>query len=129
MSKAHHEGLTRRERELVDILFRLGEASVAEVREAMDDPPSYSAVRALLNLLVEKERVRFRQDGRRYVYAPTVSAQRAGRSALKHVVKTFFDGSVEKAVASVLEPSAGKLSEGELSRLAALIDQARKRGR
>ena len=128
MARPHHEGLTRREREIVDILFRLGEASAADVREAMREPPSYSAVRALLNLLVEKGRVRHRRDGKRYVYAPTMSAKTASRSALQHLVATFFEGSVEKAVASVLDQAAGRLSHAELDRLAAMIEQARKRG-
>jgi len=128
MARPHHEGLTRREREIVDILFRLGEASAADVREAMREPPSYSAVRALLNLLVEKGRVRHRRDGKRYLYAPTMSAKTASRSALQHLVATFFDGSVEKAVASVLDQAAGRLSDAELDRLASMIEQARKRG-
>ncbi|MEZ5962649.1 MAG: BlaI/MecI/CopY family transcriptional regulator [Planctomycetota bacterium] len=127
MTKPHHEGLTRREREIVDILYRLGEASVAEVLAAMSDPPSYSAVRALLSLLLRKGHVRHRRDGKRYLYAPRVSAGKASRSALQHLLRTFFDGSVEKVVASVLDQEAGHLSDDELARLAALIEAARKR--
>ncbi len=129
MGKAHHDALARREREIVDILYRLGEGAVGDVLAAMAEPPSYSAVRALLNLLVEKGHVRHRKDGKRYVYAPRVSPEKASVSALQHVLRTFFDGSVEKAVASVLDEESARLSDAELARLAARIEAARKRGK
>lgn len=125
MTHPRHKKLSRREREIVDILYRLGEASAADVLAAMEDPPSYSAVRALLRLLEEKGHVRHRLEGKRYLYAPRVSAATARRSALRHLMQTFFDGSVEQAVASLLDAEAAKLSDAELDRLAELIERAR----
>jgi predicted transcriptional regulator len=127
VSGSHHIRLSRREREIVDILYRLGEASVADVLGAMADPPSYSAVRAMLRLLEEKGHVRHRTVGRRYVYAARVPRARASREAMRHFVKTFFDGSVERCVASILDSEAQRLSEEELERLSALIDEARRK--
>lgn len=119
--------LSRRERQIMDIVFRRREVAVSDVLEELPDPPSYSAVRALLSLLLRKGHVRHRRDGKRYLYAPRVSAGKASRSALQHLLRTFFDGSVEKVVASVLDQEAGHLSDDELARLAALIEAARKR--
>jgi len=122
-------GLTRREREIMDILYRLGRATAHEVLEKLADPPSYSAVRALLRLLEERGHLKHTQDGTRYVYAPVTSRNDARRSALAHVVRTFFDGSVEDAVTTLVESSRGKLGEAELERLQRLIQQAKKEGR
>jgi predicted transcriptional regulator len=121
--------LTRREREIMDVLYKSGRATAHEVQEKMPDPPSYSAVRALLRLLEEKGHVRHVEDGPRYVYLPTVGRAEARRSALAHVVKTFFDGSVEQAVATLVDASRSKLGREELERLSRLIDQAKKEGR
>ncbi len=121
--------LTRREREIMDILYRRGRATAAEVLEAMADPPTYSAVRALLRLLEEHGHARHVQDGPRYVYMPAVARKDARKSALSHVVATFFDGSVEQAVVALVESSRSKLSQEELERLAQLIDKAKKEGR
>ena len=121
--------LTRREREIMDILYRRGRASAHEVLEDLPDPPSYSAVRALLRLLEERGHVKHAEDGQRYVYSPAVARGDARRSALAHVVKTFFAGSVEQAVATLVESSKTKLSGDELDRLSDLIDRARKEGR
>lgn len=121
--------LSRRERQIMDILYREGRASVADVLERMADPPSYSAVRALLRVLEEKGHVRHEQEGLAYVYLPTVSADSARKSAVSHLMKTFFQGSAERAVAAVLESSSTKLSAAELERIAALIEAARKDGR
>ncbi len=121
--------LTRREREIMDILYRLGRASAHEVLEHLPDPPSYSAVRALLRLLEERGHVRHVQEGQRYVYLPTVARSDARRSALAHVVKTFFAGSVEDAVAALVESSRTKLSRDELDRLSQLIERAKEEGR
>ncbi|MFN7975162.1 MAG: BlaI/MecI/CopY family transcriptional regulator [Acidobacteriota bacterium] len=126
--KTNQETLSRREREIMDILFRTGAATAQEVLDAMGDPPSYSAVRATLHVLETKGHARHRQDGTRYVYEPTQSRERARRSALDHVVKTFFDGSAEGLVASLLESRHG-MSHDELSRLSTLIAKARKEGR
>src|SRR3954471_7185615 len=121
-------GLSRRERQIMDVIYRRGRATAAEVLEDMPDPPSYSAVRAMLRLLEEKGHVRHEQDGPRYVFLPTVHRDRASRSALTHVVRTFFDGSASDAVAALLNES-GKLTNEELDRLAAMIDRAREEGR
>jgi BlaI family penicillinase repressor len=121
--------LSRRERQIMDILYREGHASVADVLERLPDSPSYSAVRALLRVLEEKGHVRHEQAGLAYVYRPTVSADTARRSAVSHLMKTFFQGSAERAVAAVLEASSTKLSSTELERIAAMIEAARKEGR
>jgi len=121
-------GLSRRERQIMDVIYRRGRATAAEVLEDIPDPPSYSAVRAMLRLLEEKGHVRHEQDGPRYVFLPIVNRDRARKSALTHVVRTFFDGSATEAVAALLN-DGGKLSEAELDRLSAMIEQAREEGR
>jgi len=121
--------LTRREREIMDILYRRGRATAHEVLEDLADPPSYSAVRALLRLLEERGHAKHVEDGTRYVYSPAVTRSDARRSALAHVVKTFFAGSVEQAVAALVESPRSKLSAEELERLSDLIDRAKKEGR
>jgi predicted transcriptional regulator len=121
--------LTRREREIMDILHRRGRASAHDVLAELADPPSYSAVRTFLRLLEERGHVRHEQDGARYVYTPTVARRDAQRSALAHLVDTFFDGSVESAVATLVDASRPKLSREELDRIAALIAKAKKEGR
>src|SRR5579862_7446285 len=121
--------LTRREREIMDILYRRGRATAHDVLEDLADPPTYSAVRALLRLLEERGHVKHAEDGQRYVYSPAVPRGDARKSALAHVVKTFFAGSVEQAVATLVESSRTKLSDEELDRLSDLIDRARKEGR
>ena len=117
--------LSRRERQIMDAIYQRGEATAAEVAEAIPDPPSYSAVRALLRILEEKGYLRHEQQGLRYVFMPTVKRERARRSALKSVVRTFFDGSVEQTVAALLGQQ--RLSPEELDRLAELIEHARKK--
>lgn len=121
-------GLSRRERQIVDILYTHGQATAAEVRAALPDPPSYSAVRAMLRILEEKGHIRHEQVGPRYVYLPTVARDRAKRSALRHVLQTFFEGSAEQAISALLDDDAGRLSESELNRLARMIQQARRNG-
>ena len=120
--------LSRRERQIMDVIYRRGRATAAEVLDDIPDPPGYSAVRAMLRLLEEKGHVRHEQDGPRYVFLPTVNRDRARKSALKHVVRTFFDGSATDVVAALLEADA-KLSDTELDRLSAMIASARKEGR
>ena len=120
--------LSRRERQIMDILFAAGHASAAEVRQALPDPPGYSAVRALLGILEDKGLVRHRRDGRAYIYSPTVSQTRAGRSALKHVVRTFFDDSLEETLATLLSMSSTRVSDEELDRLTKLVEARRKKG-
>lgn len=119
--------LTRREREIMDILYRRGRATAAEVQGDMANAPTYSAVRALLRILEEEGHIKHVQDGPRYVYLPAVARSDARKSALSHVVTTFFDGSVEQAVATLVERS--KLSAEELDRLSQLIEKAKKEGR
>ena len=130
MTKANATStLTRREREIMDIVYRRGRATAHEVLEDLADPPSYSAVRALLRLLEERGHVKHAQDGQKYIYTPAVPRGDARKSALAHVVKTFFAGSVEQAVATLVESSRSKLSRDELERLSDLIDRAKKEGR
>lgn len=128
MSRPALLDLSRRERQIVDALFRLGGASAAEVRAELPEPPSYSAVRALLRILEEKGHVRHEQDGPRYVYMPTVARENAKRSALRHLVRTFFEGSTTQAISALLDSSSSKLSDAELERLKHMLEEARKRG-
>ena len=128
MTRQPHLDLSRRERQIVDILYSHGRATAAEVQAALPDPPSYSAVRAMLRILEEKGHVRHDQDGPRYVYLPTVARDNAKRSALRHMLKTFFDGSTEQAISALLDDSSARLSDRELDRLARMIEHARKAG-
>lgn len=123
------EALTRRERQVMDILFRQGEATVSEVMAELPDPPTYSAVRSILRILTEKGLITHKEDGPRYVYLPALSAERAQEDALKHVVHTFFDGSTEQAVTALLRLSDAELSDEEIARLRERIRSARSSGR
>jgi BlaI family penicillinase repressor len=120
--------LSRRERQVMDILYRDGKATVAEVLAGLPDPPSYSAVRAMLRILEEKGHVRHEHDGPRYVFVPTVKRDTAQRSALRHVVNTFFDGSAAQVMAALFELSARELDADELAQMRRLVDKARRRG-
>ena len=128
MATALHTVLTRRERQIMDILFRRGRATAAEVMSELPGDPSYSTVRTQLRVLEEKGHVRHEEEGLRYVYMPAVRVHAARKSALKHLVDTFFDGSAEKAVAALLGGEASKVSADELDRIADLIARARKGG-
>jgi predicted transcriptional regulator len=121
--------LSRRERQIMDALHQRGRATAAEVQDTLPDPPSYSAVRALLRILEEKGHVKHVKDGARYVYQPRVSRETARRSALKRLVLTFFAGSVPQTMAALLENTDTRLSESELQKIEQLIEQARKEGR
>jgi predicted transcriptional regulator len=121
--------LSRRERQILEILYERGKASAAEVRQAMPDAPGYSAVRALLRVLEEKGHVRHEEQGPKYVYLPVVARNKARRSAVKHVMDTFFSGSPEQIVAALLDVSAARLTREELDRMAAMIEQAKREGR
>ena len=129
MNPTPTDPLSRRERQIMDILYRLGQGTAAEVLENMSDPPSYSAVRAMLRVLEEKGHLKHEQQGPRYVYLPTMPRDDAQASALRHLLNTFFDNSAEQAVAALLDISKSNLSQDELSRLSSLIEQARKEGR
>lgn len=121
--------LSRRERQIMDVLYQLGEATAAEVQERLPEPPSYSAVRAMLRILEDKGHIAHHEDGPRYVYAPTVARDTARRSAVSHLLKTFFDGSVEQAMAALLDGAERKLSRDEIDRLSRLIEQRKREGR
>jgi len=121
--------LSRRERQIMDVIYREGQATATEVLAAIADPPSYSAVRAMLRVLENKGHLRHVPDGTRYVYRPTLARDRAGKPALENVLRTFFDGSTEKAVAALLDLSRSELSAQDFDRLSELIAQARTEGR
>jgi BlaI family transcriptional regulator, penicillinase repressor len=120
-----YAALGRRERQIVDTVYRLGRATVAQVLEELPDPPSYSAVRAMLRLLEDKGYLYHSEENGRYVYEPRLSREQANKPALMHLVSTFFRGSTEAAMAALLEESKDDLSDAELDRLAKMIDQAR----
>jgi BlaI family penicillinase repressor len=124
-----HEHLSRRERQIMDVLYERGRASAAEVLEAMPDPPSYSAVRAMLRVLEEKGHAVHEQDGAKYIYAPAVPREAARDSALRRVLQTFFGGSAEQAVAALIDISREDLDDEQLRRMSRMIAQARKEGR
>jgi predicted transcriptional regulator len=128
MAEKREPGLSRRERQIMDVVYALGTATAVEVVEQLPDPPGKTAVRTLLRILEEKGHLKHVQKGREYVYQPTRPRLRAGRSALQRVLTTFFDSSLEKAVAAHLGDSAANLSDEELKRLADLIQQARTKG-
>ena len=118
--------LTKRERQIMDILYRLTEASAGDIHSHLPDPPTYSTVRKLLSILEEKELVRHIERDRRYVYQPTKPKREARRSALKHMVETFFENSTEGVVAALIDMAAARMSAEEFQRLADLIDQKRR---
>jgi BlaI family transcriptional regulator, penicillinase repressor len=120
---------SRRERQILDVLYRMGSATVAEVQKAMPAAPSYSAVRTQLRILEEKGHIRHVQDGARYVYMPTVARDTARRSALSHLLQTFFDGSATQAITALLDQDASRLSDEDWDRIETAIERARKEGR
>jgi BlaI family transcriptional regulator, penicillinase repressor len=126
MRRDTHRNLSRRERQIMDILYRRRRASASEIHEALPDAPTYSAVRAKLRVLEEKGHIRHEEEALRYVYVPTLPRDAARKSALRHLVSTFFEGSVEDAMAALLDLSSAKLSAAELDRIQGIIDQARK---
>jgi len=119
--------LGRRERQIVEAVYRLGEAAVADVRRALPDPPRYSAVRTMLNLLVEKRVLAVRQEGKRYLYRPVADRSKVGLSALRELVRNFFAGQPSDAVAALLDGSAGRINSEELARIKQLIDDAERK--
>lgn len=118
-------GLGRREQQIVDTVTRLGEASVSQVLENLADPPSYSSIRAMLGILVDKKVLRFRQEGKRYLYRPATSSNTSSKRAIHRLMDTFFSGSPSQALAALLDASASQLSEEEIQRMAELIQQAK----
>ena len=128
MTKPLHAALSRRERQIMDILYRRGRAAAGEVMTDLPGEPSYSTVRTQLRVLEEKGHVVHEEDGPRYVYAPAVPRHAARRSALRHLANTFFDGSAEQVVAAVLGGEAARLTDADLDRIARLVAKARKEG-
>ena len=129
MPRPLHSALTRRERQIMDVLFRRGRATAAEVMEELSGEPSYSTVRTQLRVLEEKGHTRHEEEGLRYVYIPAVARTAARKSALRHLVDTFFDGSAENVVAALLGGEGARVSEAELQRIADLVAKARKEGK
>ena len=123
------KSLSRRERQIMDIVYEMKEVSALQVLERLPEPPSYSAVRALLRVLEQKGHLAHRQDGPRYVYTPRLPKDKARKTALSHLVRTFFDGSTENVVATLLDISEENLSEDDYRRLTELIEKARTEGR
>jgi predicted transcriptional regulator len=121
--------LSRRERQIMDILYQRGKGSASEVREAMEAAPGYSAVRAMLRVLEENGHVKHQAEGLKYVYVPVVARDKAKRSAVKHVMETFFNGSAEQIVAALLDVSSTRLTREELDRMSEMIEQAKKEGK
>jgi BlaI family transcriptional regulator, penicillinase repressor len=121
-------GLSRRERQIMDIVYQRGRVSAAEVLAALPNPPTYSTVRALLRILEEKGHLQHQEQGLKYVFLPVRPRDHAGRQAMQRVVHTFYDGSLEKAVAALLEVSDSKLSAVQMKRLQALIHEASQEG-
>src|SRR5882757_9415907 len=128
MGKKNLPHLSRRERQIMDVIYRAGRATAADVQRQLPEPPGYSAVRATLRVLEDKGHLRHEQQGLTYVFVPTLSPESARRSAVSHLLSTFFNGSPERAVAAVLEASDARLTPTELDRIAALIEVARKEG-
>jgi BlaI family transcriptional regulator, penicillinase repressor len=129
MPQPLQNGLSRRERQIMDVLYRLGEAGTAEVVRHLSDHPAYNSVRVTLGILERKGFVRHRREGARYVYAPTVPAEKARESALRHLVRTFFRGSPSKAVLTLLDSPSTRLSPEELNELAAWVEAAKREKR
>jgi predicted transcriptional regulator len=129
MAQPLHQVLTRRERQIIDILYRRGRATASEVMEDLPGDPSYSTVRTQLRVLEAKGHVRHEEEGLRYVYTPAVPRRSARRSALRHLTDTFFDGSVEKVVSALLGAEGTRLTDAELTRIEELVSKAKKEGR
>ena len=129
MARQRAPEVSRRERQIMDVIYRLERASVAEVVAHLSDPPSYSAVRTLLGILEAKGHLTHRREGTRFIYSPTRARRAAGQAALRRVLQTFFQGSIEKMVAALLDAQGPKLSAEDLARLTELVEQARKEGR
>lgn len=128
-SPAEKSGHSRREREILDALYKLGRASAAEIREEIPDPPTYTAIRTHLSILEKKGHVRHESDGTRYIYEPAIAREQMGKRALDQLLQTFFDNSVERAVAAMLTREDANIPREDLDRLSRLIEKAKKEGR
>ncbi len=127
--KPKGEGLSRRERQILDALYRLGKASAAEIREALPDPPTYTAVRTHLGILQDRGHVKFESDGTRYIYEPVVPRDEMAKSVMDGVLQTFFGGSIERVVSTLIDSEESKVTDAQLDRLVEIIEQARREGR
>jgi BlaI family penicillinase repressor len=123
-----HSKLSRRERQIMDVIYKRGKATAADVQQELPEEPNYSTVRAQLRVLEEKGYLRHEEQGLRYIFLPIIPREQARDSALRRLIETFFDGSAEQVVAALLDGSVGKLSEGELDRLSGMISKAKKEG-
>ena len=123
------QGLSKRERQIMDVVYELGEATATDIQNRLPDPPSNSAVRTHLRILMEKQHLQHRREGKSYVYFPTLDPEKAKKRALKDLIKTFFSGSVEHTVATLIGMSRDELSDEDLDRLSTMIDQAKKEGK
>lgn len=126
MKKPSHAHLSRREREIMDIVYELGEAAVSDVVSRMKDEPSYNSVRVTLGILAKKGHLEHHADGRRYIYSPTLPREKAGQSAVSNLVKTFFEGSPSRAILTMLDMSSGRLTEEELDEIAKMVDKGKR---
>lgn len=127
--KAGKDGFSRREREIMDALYKLGKGSAAQIMDGIADPPTYTAIRTQLTILEKKGHVRHVSDGTRYIYEPLVAREQMGRRAIDSLLKTFFDNSVERAVTALLTRKDADISQDDLDRLSKLIENAKKEGR
>lgn len=125
--RAIEASLSRREREIMDVLFSIGRATAQEIQQRLANSPSYSTVRTILRILERKGHLTHQEEGPRYVYKPSIARDQARKSALRRMLHTFFDGSAQKAVATLLDPKAFRLTRAELDELTALIDQAKEK--
>jgi predicted transcriptional regulator len=126
---SRNDGLSRRERQILDTIYRLGKASAADIREALPDPPTYTAVRTHLAILQEKGHVKFESDGTRYIYEPVVPRDEMAKSVIDGVLNTFFGGSIERVVSTLIDNEESHITPEQLDRLAQIIEEARKEGR
>jgi predicted transcriptional regulator len=129
LARAAQPDVSRRERQILDVLYRAGRATAAQIQQAIPHPPSYSAVRTLLRILEDKGHIRHEEDGARYVYLPRIARDHARRSALRHVLNTFFEGSATQAIAALIDEDSKQLSDDDWNRLTDMIERARKEGR
>jgi len=126
MEQPRYMKLSRRERQIMDIIYRIGEASVADVLKNLPDPPGYNSIRVILTILEDKGHLHHKKEGQRYIYLPIEHRERAKRSALKHILSTFFEDSTPKVLSTLLDMSASELSEKELDDLTGMIEEAKK---
>jgi len=122
-------GLSRREQQIMDALYRLGKATAIEIRDAIPNPPTYTAVRSQLAMLQDKGHIRFERDGAKHIYEPAIPHDKAAKTMMSNIVDTFFGGSVERVVATLIEPDSGKLSSDQLDRISQMIEEAKRQGR